>query len=211
MSLKRVATLVAFVITLGALVLQIFLTVSTQLSHGHSLISALVFYFSFFTITSNLMLAAIYLSDLVGWGWLRWWRTPWVRGMMAGAIALVMVVYHFLLFGLADIDIWFIVADRTLHYVDPVLYIVWWLAVQPHGKLRWGQIPLMLAYPLIYIAYAMARGAVTAEYPYPFLAADKLGYGQVAINCVFMFVGVIVIYAAVIWLDRLLQPRRQPA
>ena len=210
MSLKRVATLVAFVITAGALIVQIILTVSTQLSHGESLISALVFYFSFFTITSNLMLAAIYLSDLIAWRWLEWWRTPWVRGMMAGAIALVMAVYHFLLFGLADIDIWFIIADRTLHYVDPVLYIVWWLAVVPHGRLRWGQIPLMLVYPLVYIAYAMARGAVTAQYPNPFLAADKLGYAQVAINCVFMFVGVIAIYAAVIWLDRLLQ-RRQPA
>ena len=84
MSLKRVATLVAFVITAGALIVQIILTVSTQLSHGESLISALVFYFSFFTITSNLMLAAIYLSDLIAWRWLEWWRTPWVRGMMAG-------------------------------------------------------------------------------------------------------------------------------
>lgn len=210
MTLKRIATILAFVITFGALVFQVFLTVKSRLSNGDSLAGALVYYFTFFTILSNLMVAAIYLSDLVNWRWLAWWRAPWVRGMMAGAIVLVMLVYHFLLFGLADFDIWFTIADRILHYVDPTLYALWWLLFQPHGKLRWADLPKMLIYPSIYVIWAMARGAVVNEYPYPFLAADKLGYAQVLVNCVGVFAGVVVLYAVAIGVDRLLGRRTAP-
>jgi hypothetical protein len=207
MSIKRAATIVGFTITLAALLLQIGLTIDNRLANGDSLIGALVFYFSFFTILSNMMVAAIYLSDLVDWRWLGWWREPWVRGMMAGAIVLVMVVVHLLLFGLADINIWFIIADRTLHYVDPILYVLWWLLLQPHGRLAWRDLPKMLVYPLIYTAWAMARGAVVNEYPYPFLAANKLGYPQVLVNMVFVLAGFVVLHCIAIGVDRWLGRR----
>ncbi len=210
MTMKRVATTVAFAVTFGALVFQIFLTVTSRLSDGDSLIGALIFYFTFFTILSNLMVAAIYLSDLVGWHWLEWWRTPWVRGMMAAAIVLVMIVYHFLLFGLADFDIWFTIADRILHYVDPTIYALWWLLFQHHGKLNWGDLPKMLVYPLLYVLWAMARGAVVNEYPYPFLAANKLGYQQVLLNGLGVLAGFVVLYVIAIGIDRALGRRAAP-
>ncbi len=210
MTMKRAATIVAFAITFGALVFQIFLTVTSRLSDGDSLIGALIFYFTFFTILSNLMVAAIYLSDLVGWHWLEWWRTPWVRGMMAAAIVLVMIVYHFLLFGLADFDIWFTIADRILHYVDPTIYALWWLLFQHHGKLNWGDLPKMLVYPLLYVMWAMARGAVVNEYPYPFLAANKLGYQQVLLNGLGVLAGFVVLYVIAIGIDRALGRRAAP-
>jgi len=209
MGIKRTATIVAFAITVAALLLQIVLTIDYRLSNGDSLLGALVFYFSFFTILSNLMVAAIYLSELVDWRWLGWWREPWVRGMMAGAIVLVMIVVHLLLFGLADINIWFVIADRTLHYVDPILYVLWWLLVQRHGALRWGDLPKMLVYPLLYVVWAMARGAVVNEYPYPFLAANTLGYPRVLINMVFVLGGFVVLYCVAIGVDRWLG-RRSP-
>lgn len=201
MTVKRIATIVALAITFGALAFQIFLTVNSRLSNGDSLIGALIYYFTFFTILSNLMVAAIYLSDLVTWRWLAWWRAPWVRGMMAGAIVLVMLVYHFLLFGLADFDIWFTIADRTLHYIDPTIYALWWLLFQRHGQLKWGDLPKMLVYPLLYVIWAMARGAVVNEYPYPFLAADKLGYGPVLLNCLGVLAGVVLLYVVVTGID----------
>ncbi|WP_421759645.1 Pr6Pr family membrane protein [Devosia sp.] len=209
MTLKRVITTLAFAITLGVLVFQVVLTVNQRLSNGDSLIGALVYYFTFFTILTNLMAAAVYLSDLVRWAWLQWWRTPWVRAMTAGAIVLVMVVYHFLLFGLADFDIWFTIADRTLHYVDPTMYALWWVLFQAHGQLRWAELPKMLVYPLVYVIWAMARGAVVNEYPYPFLAANQLGYGPVLLNGLGVLAGFVVLYAATIGLDRLLA-RRTP-
>ena len=45
------------------------------------------------------------------------------------------------------------------------------------------------------------------EYPYPILDAAKLGYGAVAINCVYVFVGLLALYAVVIALDRALAGR----
>lgn len=210
MNLKRTATIVAFVIVSGALLLQIFLTVNSRLALGDSLIGALVFYFSYFTILTNLMVAAVYLSDLAAWRWLGWWRAPWVRGMTAGAIVLVMIVYHFLLLGLSELDFWFTVADRILHYVDPTLYVLWWLAFQPHGKLSWGNLPRMLVYPLLYVIWVMARGAAIGLYPYPFLAVHKLGYGQVLLNCLGVLAGFVVLYALTIAADRALG-RRNPS
>jgi hypothetical protein len=201
MGAKRAATVVGFAIALAALLLQFGLTIDNRLNGGDSLAGAVVFYFSFFTILSNLMVAAIYLSDLVDWRWLGWWREPWVRGMMAGAIVLVMVVVHFLLFGLADINIW------LLHYVDPVLYALWWLLFQGHGRLAWRDLPKMLVYPLLYLIWAMSRGAVVNEYPYPFLAANTLGYPQVVVNALLILAGFVALYAIVIALDRWLGRR----
>jgi hypothetical protein len=211
MTVKRIATIVAFAITFGVLVFQIFLTVNARLANGDSLVGALIFYFTFFTILSNLMVAAVYLSDLVAWRWLDWWRTPWVRGMMAAAIVLVMIVYHVLLLGLVQMDIWFTIADRTLHYVDPTMYALWWLLFQQHGKLRWSDLPRMLVYPLIYVAWAMARGAVVNEYPYPFLAANKLGYPQVILNGLGVLAGFVLLYALAIGIDRALGRRTAPS
>ncbi|WP_423067621.1 Pr6Pr family membrane protein [Devosia sp. CN2-171] len=207
MNWKRAATQAGFAITAAALVLQIVLTVEHRLGNGDSLVGALVYYFSFFTILSNIMVALIYLSDLVAWRWLEWWRTPWVRGMMAAAIVLVMIVVHFLLFGLADINIWFVIADRTLHYVDPVMYALWWLLFQRHGALVWGDLPKMLVYPLLYVIWAMTRGAVVNEYPYPFLAANRLGYPQVIVNGAVILAGFVLLYVIVIGVDRWLGRR----
>jgi len=56
----------------------------------------------------------------------------------------------------------------------------------------------------------MIRGALVNEYPYPLLRANEFGYVQVAINCVFMLIGFVVIYALTVLIDRWLG-RRQPS
>lgn len=207
MTLGRAATLIGLLIVAAALVLQFGLTVAARLGNGDSLLGALWFYFSFFTILTNLMLAAVYLSALVGWRWLEWWRTPWVRAMTAGAIVVVMLVYHVLLSDLVRPDLWFQVADKLLHYLDPLWYVAWWLLVQPHGKLRWSELPKMLVYPLLYLIWAMGRGAVVGEYPYPFLEAGTLGYAQVALNCLGVLAVFVLLYALAIGIDRWLGRR----
>lgn len=204
---QRLAASIGFLIAAAALLLQFGLTITARLANGDSIVGAIVFYFSFFTILTNLMVVAVYLSVLTGWGWLGWWRTPWVRGMTAGAILVVMLVYHFLLTGLVRPDLWFQVADKLLHYVDPLYYVAWWLLSQKHGPLRWGELPKMLVYPLLYLVWAMGRGAVLGEYPYPFLAANTLGYGQVALNCLGVLATFVLVYALVIGIDRWLGRR----
>jgi len=119
------ATWLGFAIGLAALILQFTLTMQLRLAAGDSIPGALVYFFSYFTILTNLMLVLIYLSELTSWRWLGWWRWPSTQAMMFGAILLVMVFYHFLLAGLWDPQGWQKVADVSLHYATPIIYFAW--------------------------------------------------------------------------------------
>ena len=191
----------------GALLLQFVLTLNLRLATGDSLVGTLVFFFTFFTILTNIMLVLMYLSEVAGAGWLVWWRSPVTRAMMAGAIALVGIFNHLVLAELQDLTGLSLLADTLLHYVTPALFVLWWLLFQPKGKLRLADIPAMLLPTLIWLVWAMLRGAVIGQYPYPILDAGKLGYGAVAINCLFVFIGLVVIYLVVLALDRALTGR----
>jgi hypothetical protein len=201
MSLRLIASIAGLIIGLGALILQASLTIPLRMSNGHDLLDALVFFFTYFTILTNIMLVLIYLSDLTTAGWLGWWRSPVTRGMMAGAMALVCLFYHFVLAGLWAPQGWGKVADVTLHYVTPIFFVLWWLAFQPKGGLGFRHIPLMLLPIVVWLGWAMLRGAIVQEYPYPILEAHKIGYGAVAINCLAVLVGLVVLFAIVIFID----------
>ncbi|GKY86969.1 Pr6Pr family membrane protein [Sinisalibacter aestuarii] len=105
----------------------------------------------------------------------------WLAGL-ALWIAIVGVVYHLLLArlwapeGLA----WW--ADQGLHSAMPLLTLLWWLAFAPKAGLGLRDALLWLIWPLGYTAYALIRGAITGQYPYPFLDVTTLGYGGVALN-----------------------------
>jgi hypothetical protein len=211
MPLSRVAALAGFIIGLAALVLQFSLTVPLRIASGDSLAGAVIFYFTFFTILTNLALVLVYLSDLVRAAWLGWFRAPVTRATMLATITLVMVFYHFVLAGLWQPEGWFKVADVVLHYVTPCLYVLWWLLFQPHGTLRFRDIPLMLLPPAIYLVYAMVRGAIVTEYPYPILDAYTHGYAQVALNIALVLAGLVLLCAIGVGIDRLLGRSRLAA
>lgn len=205
--MRNAATWFGFLLGCAALLLQFYDTLTIRAAQGRDLGGTLVFFFTFYTILSNIMLVLVYLSDISAARWLAWWRSPVTRGMMAGAIALVGIFNHLLLAGLQELTGLSRFCDTLLHYVTPAYFVLWWIVFQPKGTLRLADIPAMLLPTLIWLVWAMARGAVVDEYPYPILNATKLGYGQVAINCVFVFVGLLVIYLIVIALDRALTGR----
>jgi hypothetical protein len=207
MSLKRLATLLGLVVGTATLVLQFYLSIELRLGKGDSLAGALWYLLTFFTILTNLMVVLIYLSEISMARWLDWWRSPVTRAMMAATMTVVTVFYHVMLAGLWQPTGLQLVADVVLHYVAPWFFIVWWLVFQPHGQLSWRHIPVMATFPLVYLAWAMFRGAIVGEYPYPILEANTLGYGQVAINCLIMIGLFLVLFAVAVGLDRLLGRR----
>lgn len=209
MNLRTIWALAGFGLGTGALLLQAAITFSLRLAAGHDLLDAVIYFFTFFTILTNLMLVLIYLSELVRWRMLDWWRQPVTRGMMTGAIILVGVFYHFLLAGLWAPQGWAKLADVSLHYLTPILYVVWWIAFAPKSQLRFADIPVMLLPVAVWLGWAMLRGAVIGEYPYPILEADKLGYGTVALNCLVVLAALIALYALVVLVDHTLGRRRQ--
>jgi len=202
--MKQAATWIGFVFGAAALVLQFALAIPLRLDKGDTIFGAVVFYFSFFTILTNLTLVLIYAAELWPRTYLHWFRWPVTRGMMVAAIALVGGFYHFFLAETWDPQGLAQVADVALHYATPIFYVAWWIFFMRHGALKFAQIPQMLLPPTIYLIYAMVRGAIVGEYPYTILEANRLGYGQVAINVVMVLVALIILSALVVAIDRAL-------
>ena len=202
--MKRAATWIGLMIGAAALILQFAITIPARLNAGDNIFGAVIFYFTFFTILTNLGLVLTYASELWPRAGLNWFRRPATRGMMVATIILVMGFYHFVLAATWDPQGLFLVADVALHYVTPAYFVAWWALFTWHGKLKFGEIPTMLLPPVIYLVYAMLRGAIAGEYPYPVLEANRIGYGPVAINVFFLLIGLSVLCAIVVAVDRAL-------
>jgi hypothetical protein len=163
-------------------------------------LEATVRFFSFFTILSNLMVALVAGSAATGgnWAFLRFWRGPWIRGLAALSITVTCLIYATVLQGHWHPQGPQLLADRAVHYVVPVLYVFWWIALLPHGALRWSDAVRWLAFPALFAAWTFLRGAVVHEYPYPFMDVNQLGYAQVLLNsgmvaALFLLLGLIYI------------------
>jgi len=166
-----------------------------------------VYFWSYFTHLTNLWLVVTYLAWLTGWRWLKLFRSATMQASAAAFIALVMLFYHFMLAPYLNMQGPLLFASYLLHYVAPVLYLLWWILGLPHGRLGWRRIPLMLIPGMIYVAAVLLRGAVVNEYPYDILDAGKNGYGGVAIGVLALLVGVSILSAILVGADRLLARR----
>lgn len=201
---RRLLTWLGLIAGAGGLILQFVITMQAYLAASRDIPGALGAFFAYYTILTNCILVLIYLSDVTRFRWLDLFRLPVVRGLMAANIALVAIYVYSVLRHIYVLEGLFALADTVLHYVCPMIYLLWWAAAQPHGKLRWTDLPLMLAPTLIYFVYAMARGLWVQEYPYPILDAIKLGYPAVLLNAAFMTAGLSVLALLVIALDHIL-------
>lgn len=177
----RPLSIAGFVIGAFALILQCALTIPARMALGHGLAEALVFYFSFFTILTNIGAVLVYGAQLFP-GKLGRFATPLARGTVAVCIAIVGLVYAAVLAKIWAPQGLFWLCDVLLHYVAPVIYVLWWIFDGRNGALRWDDAPRILLFPLCYLAYALARGELTGLYPYPFLDAGTLGTTRAAVN-----------------------------
>jgi hypothetical protein len=95
---------------------------------------------------------------------------------------------------------WQAVADHTLHDIVPVMYVAYWLAVAPKSGIRWIDPIKWLIFPIVYIGYALIRGAFVGWYPYWFVDVTQLGYSTALTNTAFVMIAFLVIgfvYAAI--------------
>lgn len=165
---------------------------------------ALVYFWSYFTHLTNLWLVLVWLGALTAMPGLRWLARPAPRTSAATFITLVMGFYHFLLAPYLEMDGALQVATILLHYVAPVLFLVWWIALPDHGSLRWAQIPAMLLPGVAYVGWVLLRGAVTGDYPYAILDAGAAGYPAVGIGVAVLLVAVTAFAGLLVALDHLL-------
>jgi hypothetical protein len=195
----RLLVWLGLVIGAVALIAQFIVSMQNYLDAG-----ALGAFFIYYTILTNIALVLVYLSELTEWRWLELFRKLDVTGMMVANILLVVTFFHFYLrdpIPLNGVSWW---SNLVLHYLAPLIYIVWWLVAVPHGPLVVKRVPVMLLPTFIYFLVAMARGAWTHEYPYPILNVVKLGYGRVLLNAVAMTLALGCLMLVVIAIDEIL-------
>jgi hypothetical protein len=184
------ALLIALVAWL-ALIGQYYLMVRGQT--GSEFLFRTVNFFSYFTILSNIMVALVTTATAViprsapG----RLLMRPGVASAVALYIGVTGIIYFSILRHLWEPEGMAFVVDAALHYVTPVLYLIFWLFVVIKGKLTVDIVGKMLVFPTLYAVYSLIRGPFAKWYPYPFLDAGQYGYGQVAIN----IVGVIILFS----------------
>lgn len=184
----RTAMAVIAVVAWFALLLQLFLMISAA-SRGDVLL-AIVNYFSFFTILTNLLVALGLSFPLVApaspAG--RFFTRPSTQSSLAVYIAVVGITYTLLLRHLWNPQGAQKIADVLLHDVVPVLYVGFWAIFVPKAMLRWNLALRWLAYPIAYMVYTLLHGLVSGWYPYYFIDVSVLGFPRALANAAGMLV-----------------------
>lgn len=191
--------------TLG---LQLYLTTTQRLANGNTLIDGLVFYFSFFTILANILVALALTLPLLRARsrFTEFFSRPTVNTAITASIVMVGITYNLLLRHLWNPQGMQLVADELLHVVMPLLFLLYWWLTVPKGLLRWADVLRWTPFPLLYAAYALLRGALSGVYPYPFIDAGQLGYSRVFVNTAGLLFAFIVIALLLIAAGRLRNP-----
>ncbi len=169
----RISAGIIALLAAGSVALQIGLNVLD----GEPLAQTLWRMARFFTILTNLIIAATFASVAAG----RTVSPRWLLAMTA-AIAGVGIVFHALLSDLVVQVGAGMIANQGVHTAVPILSVIWFAMFAPLDGLRWRDALLVVIWPVLYCVYILARGMVTGMYPYPFIDANTLSPAQMAVN-----------------------------
>ncbi|WIM99958.1 Pr6Pr family membrane protein [Actinoplanes oblitus] len=157
--------------------------------------------FSFFTIQSNILLLIVAVTlamnpERDG----RLWRVVRLDAVLG--IIITGLVYATVLAGQANptgAGWW---SNLGFHYVAPWWALLGWLLFGPRARMDGRTLGWAVVWPLLWIAYTFAHGAVTDWYPYPFASVTEIGYGAAVRNMAFVVL-IAILFGAMLWgLDR---------
>ncbi len=154
-------------------------------------------FFAFFTIESNLIGVAAFAWLLTNRGGERTRRLELLRGAAAVYLTVTFFVVIFLLSGV-DVQLQLGWVDFVLHKLFPVVVVLDWILDPPTTRLSYRDSLTWIAYPLVWTALTVVRGALDGWYPYPFLNPANGGYSSVAVTVVAVTVGFLVFAAIAI-------------
>lgn len=155
-------------------------------------------YFSYFTVLSNLFAAAMLLYGALRAPRERSHTLELLRGAAVVYILTTGTVYLLLLSGHAPAYPW---VNAILHYLMPLAVTLDWLLDQPRAQLDSARtVVLWMAFPLLYVLYTLARGAIVGWYPYFFVNPHRNGgYLLVAGDCLAVGIGIVILILATTW------------
>jgi hypothetical protein len=178
-------------------------------------------FFSFFTIDSNVLAAAI---GLIG-AWLLFTAKGtdprWALGLRLAAVTYMTttgIVYNLLLRGVelpqGTTLAW---SNEVLHLIAPAYIVVDWILAPGRRPIAWKSLWPVLIFPLVWGIYTLIRGPLTYDavlkrdywYPYPFLNPNTSpeGYFSVAFYIVLIAVVIGAVCAGAIWVSKRRLPR----
>lgn len=202
---KYYASVIGAAICWFALIFQLYLIFQNRTT---SAVEALMRYFTFYTILTNILVAVSFTAEVIHKNKNQLFFTqPSSLAATVVYISVVGLVYNVVLrFAWEPTGLQRVV-DELLHLINPVYFILYWLILVPKIKLKWSKLFSWLLYPAIYLVIIMVRGAFTKYYPYPFVNMATLGYQKVAINCVFVLLAFMFFSLLIIVISRSLVKR----
>jgi hypothetical protein len=155
-------------------------------------------YFSYFTVLSNLFAVTMLVYGALRPASERSRMVELLRGATVVYILTTGIVYLLLLSGHAPAYPW---VNAILHYLMPVAVTLDWLLDPPRVRLDPARTAVLwMAFPLLYVIYTLARGAIVNWYPYFFVNPHRDGgYLLVAGDCLAVGIGILALIAATTW------------
>lgn len=188
-----------------ALLLELWVTVSSALRTDASLLRALADYFFYFTTLTTAFCAAV-LTVRAAPRWdgrvVRFFRRAGTTTGAAVSLILVGLIHHFSLSHATDSEPLRRFSEVILHYVMPILFTGFWWEYVPRGALALRDIPRWMLFPGAYAAYVFARGALTHSYQYPFVDAEALGLPTALRNAGLTVLVFVAVAAALVLVNR---------
>jgi len=211
MATKRTLSHTLFILLIAicawlGVILQFVTIVPDWLHQGRTMSNALIQFFSYFTILTNLMVAitssAVLLLPYSGFG--VFCAKPATITAVALYIIVVGLVYNLVLRSLYHPQGWARVADEVVHSTVPVLYVIYWLSFAAKGTVQWKNALYWLIYPLIYLIYTFLHGFISHYYPYPFMDVKAIGYTGFWLNSLYLLLLFLLLSFVLIGIDILL-------
>ena len=175
-----------------------------------TLATRLVRFASYFTIQSNLLVAVSLGALALGLG-VGSRRLATVRLAATMGIAVTLLVYQTVLRGTSDLqglEVW---TSRGFHTVVPAMAVSGWLLFGPRPRWTAAMLRAAIAWPVLWLGWTLAHGAVTDWYPYPFLDVVDLGYARALLDCLAVAALMVAVGYGLLRLDRALPPADEPA
>lgn len=190
---RSLAALMAVLGWFGVL-LQFYLSIRLALTNGRTVAFGVVLYFGFFTVLTNVLVSLAATLPLLARRSAagRFFARPEVIGWVAVSIVFVGVAYYVLLRHVWAPQGWQWLADVLMHYVMPILFVLYSLIALRGTALRWSAPFRWSLYPVAYFGYALVRGAIIGSYPYAFINASTLGYVATLRNALLLWVAYLV-------------------
>lgn len=180
------------------------------LHEGKTIGGAVIQLWSYFTITTNTIIAVTVTCALLfpnsHWG--RNCAKPETITAIAVYIIVVGLVYNLILRPLSHFTGWDKMGNELVHSAVPTLYIIYWLVYATKGSIKWSSAYKWLLYPFLYLVYTFIRGMITDWYPYPFMDVKNIGYTGFWLNSFYLLMLFVTLNLALISLDKTLAKRR---